>query len=235
MQRIGFVVLPDFQVMSLAALSVFEFANMSAGEPLYEIQVSVRTWRPRDELVRHARRNEGLWRSGVRHAHHWRGHREGSHHAGPHRLRASRARSVTPDRVDLHGRIRARRGRPARRPARHHALAHGARASAATFPKVKVEDDRIFIIDGADLDLGGHERGDRSGAGHGREGFRRRAGALGRAEAGASITAARAVSRSTRRCWKWMPSPTASRARSTTPGRTCARRFRSRNWPRPRI
>lgn len=39
MQRVGFVVVQDFQVMSFAALSVFEFANISAGEPLYDIQV----------------------------------------------------------------------------------------------------------------------------------------------------------------------------------------------------
>ena len=39
MQRIGFVVLPNFQNMYFAALSVFEFANISAGEPLYEIEV----------------------------------------------------------------------------------------------------------------------------------------------------------------------------------------------------
>jgi transcriptional regulator GlxA family with amidase domain len=37
--RIGFVVIPGFQVMYLAALSVFEFANVSAGETLYQIEV----------------------------------------------------------------------------------------------------------------------------------------------------------------------------------------------------
>jgi transcriptional regulator GlxA family with amidase domain len=39
MQRIGFVVIPGFQMMYFAALSVFEFANLSAGEPVYEIEV----------------------------------------------------------------------------------------------------------------------------------------------------------------------------------------------------
>jgi transcriptional regulator GlxA family with amidase domain len=39
MQRIGFVVTPDFHVMSLAALSVFEFANLTEGEPPYELNV----------------------------------------------------------------------------------------------------------------------------------------------------------------------------------------------------
>ena len=34
MQRIGFIVLPGFQVMSFAALSVFEYANEEMGEPV---------------------------------------------------------------------------------------------------------------------------------------------------------------------------------------------------------
>jgi transcriptional regulator GlxA family with amidase domain len=39
MQRIGFLVSPNFQMMSLAALSVFEFANYTAGKSLYELEV----------------------------------------------------------------------------------------------------------------------------------------------------------------------------------------------------
>jgi transcriptional regulator GlxA family with amidase domain len=39
MQRIGFIVLPGFQVMSLAALSVFEFANKEMGEPVYDVRL----------------------------------------------------------------------------------------------------------------------------------------------------------------------------------------------------
>jgi transcriptional regulator GlxA family with amidase domain len=37
--KIGFVVTPGFPVMSLAALSVFEFANISAEKTLYDVQV----------------------------------------------------------------------------------------------------------------------------------------------------------------------------------------------------
>jgi len=37
MQRIGFVVFEGFQSMSFAALSVFEYANTIAGKPLYEM------------------------------------------------------------------------------------------------------------------------------------------------------------------------------------------------------
>lgn len=39
MQTVALVVRPDFQVMSLAALSAFEFANKAAGETLYDIKV----------------------------------------------------------------------------------------------------------------------------------------------------------------------------------------------------
>ena len=39
MQRIGFVVYPGFQVLALSALTVFEFANITAGEPLYEVDM----------------------------------------------------------------------------------------------------------------------------------------------------------------------------------------------------
>ncbi len=39
MQRIGYAVFPGFQVMSFAALSVFEFANIVAEETIYELEV----------------------------------------------------------------------------------------------------------------------------------------------------------------------------------------------------
>ncbi|WP_394836542.1 GlxA family transcriptional regulator [Pendulispora rubella] len=39
MQRLGFLVAPDFQVMSFAALAVFEFANVSAPAPFYDVHV----------------------------------------------------------------------------------------------------------------------------------------------------------------------------------------------------
>jgi transcriptional regulator GlxA family with amidase domain len=37
MQRIGFLLYPGFQVMSLAAVSVFEFANLEAGTGVYDL------------------------------------------------------------------------------------------------------------------------------------------------------------------------------------------------------
>ena len=39
MHRIAFVALPGFRMMSLASLSVFEFANSEAGEPVYELHL----------------------------------------------------------------------------------------------------------------------------------------------------------------------------------------------------
>jgi transcriptional regulator GlxA family with amidase domain len=37
MQRIGFIALPGFQVLSVGALSVFEFANKEMGGPVYDV------------------------------------------------------------------------------------------------------------------------------------------------------------------------------------------------------
>jgi len=39
MQRIGFTVSPGFQTMSLAVASVFEFANMEIGKPAYDVHL----------------------------------------------------------------------------------------------------------------------------------------------------------------------------------------------------
>jgi transcriptional regulator GlxA family with amidase domain len=39
MQRVGFIVLPGFQMMSVASLSVFELANSEMGEPVYELRL----------------------------------------------------------------------------------------------------------------------------------------------------------------------------------------------------
>ena len=39
MQRIGFIVLPSFQMLSVAALSVFELANSEIGEPVYNVHL----------------------------------------------------------------------------------------------------------------------------------------------------------------------------------------------------
>jgi transcriptional regulator GlxA family with amidase domain len=46
MQRIGFVVFPGFQVMSLAAASAFEFANLTAGKTVYDLHFLSETGGP---------------------------------------------------------------------------------------------------------------------------------------------------------------------------------------------
>ncbi len=39
MLRLGYIVAPGFQVMGFGALSVFEFANQAAGEPFYDVHI----------------------------------------------------------------------------------------------------------------------------------------------------------------------------------------------------
>ena len=39
MQRLGYIVSPGFQVMGFSAMSVFEFANIAAGEPFYDVHL----------------------------------------------------------------------------------------------------------------------------------------------------------------------------------------------------
>src|SRR2546421_12968592 len=39
MQRIGFIVLPGFQMLSVTVLSVFELANWEIGEPVYDLHL----------------------------------------------------------------------------------------------------------------------------------------------------------------------------------------------------
>src|SRR5262249_2621168 len=46
MLRTGFIVFPGFQIMGLAAASAFEFANLSAGEPHYDVQLLSETGGP---------------------------------------------------------------------------------------------------------------------------------------------------------------------------------------------
>jgi transcriptional regulator GlxA family with amidase domain len=46
MQRIGFIVFPGFQSMSFAAASVFEFANITTGEPFYDMHTISETGGP---------------------------------------------------------------------------------------------------------------------------------------------------------------------------------------------
>jgi transcriptional regulator GlxA family with amidase domain len=148
MQRIGFIVTPDFHVMSLAALSVFEFANLTENGLSYDLSVLSETG--------------GLVRSSMGVA-----------------VETGRFESPTFDTVIVGGgmgpvtttpKLRAfvqDATKTARRVASictgafalaeagildgRRATTHwfSARELQTRFPKVRVEEDRIFIIDGA--------------------------------------------------------------------------------------
>jgi transcriptional regulator GlxA family with amidase domain len=147
MQRIGFTLLPGFQVMSFAVISVFEFANREIGEQVYDVHllsetggsirsssgISVAT-EPFDD-----RNFDTLMVGG-----------------------SAVAESLTPGVIKFLRQALQRSRRIAstctgafvlaeaglldgRRATTHW---HRARELQARFPKVKVEEDRIFIIDG---------------------------------------------------------------------------------------
>ena len=46
MQRLGYIAAPGFQVMGIGAMSVFEFANIAAGEPFYDVHFLSETGKP---------------------------------------------------------------------------------------------------------------------------------------------------------------------------------------------
>jgi transcriptional regulator GlxA family with amidase domain len=148
MQRIGFIVLPGFQMMSVGALSVFEFANWEVGEPIYDVHLlsetgglirssigaSVAT-EPFDDadfdtLIVGGSRIAGSVTPGVT-----KFLRQG--------LERSRRVAATCTGAFVLAEAGLLDGR--------RATTHwdGARDLQARFPKVKVEEDRIFIIDGS--------------------------------------------------------------------------------------
>jgi transcriptional regulator GlxA family with amidase domain len=147
-QRIGFVVLPGFQVMSLAALSVFEFANKEMDEPVYDVSLLSETG--------------GSIRSSI-------GISVATKRFGRTRLDTlivggtSVIGSLTPGVIKFLRQALARYRRVASTCIGAFILAEagvldGRRATThwnsaqelqARFPKVKVDADRIFIVDGS--------------------------------------------------------------------------------------
>ena len=148
MQRIGFLVLPGFQVMSLAALSVFEFANKEMDEPVYDVRLLSETG--------------GSVRSSI-------GISVATERFGRTRLDTlivggtSVIGSLTPGVIKFLRQALARYRRVASTCIGAFVLAEagvldGRRATThwnsaqelqARFPKVKVDADRIFIVDGS--------------------------------------------------------------------------------------
>jgi transcriptional regulator GlxA family with amidase domain len=149
MLKIGFVVAPGFQMMSLAALSVFEMANFNAGERLYGIRVmsedggavasSIGTTMDTQAFSRPA--FDTLVVTGIL---------EPAAASGSGLLRFIRRASTACRRtasICTGAFILAEAGLLDERRATTH-WQH-ARELQRRFPKVRVEDDRIFIIDGS--------------------------------------------------------------------------------------
>jgi transcriptional regulator GlxA family with amidase domain len=148
MQRIGFIVLPGFQMMSLAALAVFEFANKELGEAVYDVHllsetggsvfssigVSIAT-EPFDDtnfdtLITGGSAEIGALTPGV------------IEFLQQALGRCRRVAAICTGAFNL-----AAAGLLDGRRATTHW--HRARDLQAQFPKVKVEEDRIFITDGS--------------------------------------------------------------------------------------
>ncbi len=147
MQRIGFIVLPGFQMLSVSSLSVFELANWEIGAPVYDVHLlsetggSVRSSvgigvatepfddRNFDTLMVGGSAVVGALTPGVIKF-----------------LRQGLERSRRVASTCTGAFVLAEAGLLDGRRATTHW--HRARELQARFPKVKVEEDRIFIIDG---------------------------------------------------------------------------------------
>jgi transcriptional regulator GlxA family with amidase domain len=147
MQRIGFIVLPGFQMLSVSALSVFELANLEMGEPVYDLHLlsetggSIRSsigigvaTEPFDDtkfdtVMVGGSAVAGALTSGVIEF-----------------LRQALQRSRRVASTCTGAFVLAEAGLLDGRRATTHW--HRARDLRTRFPKVKVEEDRIFIVDG---------------------------------------------------------------------------------------
>ncbi|MBA8902292.1 MULTISPECIES: GlxA family transcriptional regulator [unclassified Phyllobacterium] len=148
MQRIGFVVFPDFQMMSLAAASVFEFANIEAEETIYDVHLLSETGGPIRNSIGLAMQTEPF------------------NDAAFDTLIVGGATGIAPSRPGLVAFMQREMNR-ARRIASictgafvlaEAGILDGRRATThwfyardlrSGFPAIKVEEDRIFIVDGS--------------------------------------------------------------------------------------
>src|SRR5215207_8206997 len=147
MRRIGFVVSPGFQLMSFAALSAFEFANLSAPRPFYDVQVMSEAGGPvKSSLglgLETAAFDDAVYDTVIF------GGDLGGSDASPGVVDFVRRSAASARRVasictgtfvrDQAGLLDGRQ-----------ATTHWGRARdlAARYPKIKVDPDRIFIVDG---------------------------------------------------------------------------------------
>jgi transcriptional regulator GlxA family with amidase domain len=231
MQRTGFIIFDGFQSMNLAALSVFEYANHTHGKPLYEMYM--------------ISENGGLIRSSTgmtvgTEAFDKKafdtliigGHPNTALASSPGMLRYLRKGLKTARRIAsvCVGAFKLAEagildGRRATTHWRH------ARELQTRYPKVQVEEDRIFVIDGsvwtsagmtADIDLALAMVEKDSGADIARSVaqklvlYHRRTGA----------------SHSIQHCWNWSPSRIAFKKRWFMPRQISTQRYPLSNWPK---
>jgi len=210
MQRVGFIVLPGFQLLSVSALSVFELANWEMGEPVYDVHllsetggsirssigISVATEpfddRNFDTVMVGGSAVVGALTPGVIKF-----------------LRQALQRSRRIASTCTGAFVLAEAGLLDGRRATTHW--HRARELQIRFPKLKVEEDRIFIVDGQVWTSAGMTAGIDLALAMIEKDF----GAdVARAVARklVVITAAPVASRSFRHCWSWSPNPTVSSA-----------------------
>ena len=212
MQRIGFVVFAGYQVMGFAAASVFEFANLHAAEQLYEVRFlseaggSVRTsiGAGIETAAFDDTDFDTLFVGGATEI-------EPSSPGLLVFLRDAPARYRRVAAPCTGAFVLAEAGLLDGRRATTH-WAH-ARELQARFPKLKVEEDRIFIKDGPIWTSAGMTAGiDLALALVEDDHGQRWRGLLPRSLS--SITGAPGDSPSFRRFWNWRPNRTASRPRS---------------------
>jgi len=147
MQRIGFNVLPGFQMMSVASLSVFELANSEMGEPVYDLRLLSETGGSVRSSMGFSVATEPLSKANFDTLMVGGSTVAGSLTAGVTRfLRRALTRSRRLASTCTGAFILAEAGLLDGRRATTHW--HRARELQARFPMVKVEEDRIFIVDG---------------------------------------------------------------------------------------
>lgn len=148
MLRIGFIVFPGFQVMGLAGISAFEFANRQVGEPVYDVHLLSETGAPIRTSIGMSVTTEAF------------------DDADFDTLIVGGGTEIEPSTPGLIRFVREALGRYRRVAATctgafvlaeagvldgRRATTHWyhARALQVRFPKVKVDEDRIFIVDGS--------------------------------------------------------------------------------------
>jgi transcriptional regulator GlxA family with amidase domain len=146
-QRIGFIVLPGFQMMSVASLSVFEFANKEMGEPVYDVRLLSETAGPIRSSIGFSVATEPLDDTNFDTVIVGGSAVAGALTPGVIKFLRSalgRCRRIASTCVGAF--VLAEAGLLDGRRATTHW--NRARELQSRFPKVKVEEDRIFIIDG---------------------------------------------------------------------------------------